>query len=217
MSTMYTSDVANHPSKMESRIKIAHAIRKTGKHSKVIHYLGGTDRRPLFENHFTGVRNTFIRYEKRFCILPDHYSWARWDGDVLLEKKPSDIGYFVNGDFFEEVWNFLEVFDKQKNYFWLDFCGMPSESLLSSIYDLIHLDCIEDVFITFYLNPRGQKFVSNILSRYSNSLEDRAKSLCEYMREQFEGTHCVTVFDTYNNGPSPMAVIRVSRLELFEL
>jgi hypothetical protein len=224
MSNLYTEDVSNHPSKMKSRVNIAHAIRKTGKHSKVIHYLGGTDRRLLFENHFTGIRNTFVRYEKRFCSIPFNYSWARWDGNELMPKENNQIGYFVNGDFFDECINFMKVFKKQRNYFWLDFCGMPTESLLEYIYGTLfypeseYSECVEDVFLTFYLNPRGQKFVSNILSKYGTSIEDRANSLADGIRDSFNlKTHSVSVFETYYNGISPMAVIRIARNETFEL
>lgn len=219
MSKLYTAEVANAETKMESRHKIARSIRSTGKHSKIIHYLGGVSSETPFENYFTMARHTFVRYERDMCETPKHYMEATWKGDDLYEKNPNQFGYFCNGDFFDEVWGFDNIFCDEKNYFWLDFCGMPTEPLLDDIYTTFFVEedgeepvDAEEIYLTFYLNPRGVKFVSNIINRYGSGMEDRAKSLCDSIRERFNvDTHSFSVFDVYVNGNSPMAVIKISK------
>jgi hypothetical protein len=217
MSKSYTTEVANATTKMESRHKIARSIRATGKHSKVIHYLGGVSEETHFENYFSMARNTFVRYERDACETPKHYMEATWIGDDLVEKQSNQIGYFANGNFFDEVWGFINIFEEEKNYFWLDFCGMPTEDLLDSLYysffhEDSHMECAEEIYLTFYLNARGVKFVSNLINRYGNSLEDRANSLCDSIRERFSvDNYQFSVFDVYVNGNSPMAVIKISK------
>ena len=218
MSFLYTAEVAQAETKRESRIKIARSIRATGKHSKVIHYLGGRSSETPFEDQFSMARNTFVRYEKDWCETPKHYIDAQWvDEDGLVEKMPWLFGYFINGDFFEEVWGFVNIFDTQKHYFWLDFCGMPTEDLLESINNTFFnsefgIENFEELYLTFYINPRGVKFVSDILNKYGTNMEQRAQSLCDSLKGIFNlDNRSISVFDTYVNGNSPMAVIKISK------
>ena len=212
----HDNDAASAPTKIESRMKIAQAIKATGKHHKVIHYLGGTSEDTPFENYFPSIRSEFIRYERTPCNTPKHYVDAEWVKDGLVEKPLNKFGYFCNGDFFDEVENFMEIFSDKRNYFWLDFCGMPTEELVNSIQDtFFHPDSIvdaEEIYLTFFLNPRGIKFVSDIMNRYGKSIDARALSVCHYLQERFNlDGYTFSVFDVYLNGNSPMGVIKISR------
>lgn len=220
MSKIYhATDAAFAISKVESREKIATSI-KLDLVDKVVHYLGGQSKDTPFESQFNKGNTTFFRYEKDLCDTPKQYTEADWDGDNLKPKKESHFGYFINDNFFESYFDILPIVSKEKNYYWLDFCGMPTEELLDSIYysffceeeDNSH---VQDIYLTFYLNPRGIKFVSNLVNRYGDGLEERAQSLCDSIRERFNvDSHEFSVFDSYiNNGNSPMAVIKLKRKE----
>jgi hypothetical protein len=218
MSTLYTAEVANAATKMASRTKIALDIRKS-KESKVIHYLGGRDTNTPFENHFSIKRNTFVRYERDECDTPYNYSPAEWKGNNLIERKEGEFGYFVNSNFFEEGFEFMTEFQEENQYFWLDFCGMPREELVESLYYTFFYDQdeygsnIKSIYCTFFINARGIKYVSNHLTRYGSSMQDRAQSLCDSLIEEFEldkTRYKCEVFDSYINGNSPMAVLKFS-------
>lgn len=212
----HQNDAAFAESKVESRMKIAKSIQSNGKHHKVIHYLGGQLTDTPFENYFPFLRTEFIRYEKEPCPTPDHYVDAEWTRDGLVEKPLNKFGYFCNGDFFEEVENFMEIFGDKRNYFWLDFCGMPKEDLVNDIYNaFFNSDSIidaEEIYITFFLNSRGKRFPSMMMNRYGESLDARAFSVCDSLRERFNvDTHSFSVFDVYLNDKSPMGVIKISK------
>ncbi len=216
MSKLYTAEVAKDPSKMESRTKIANSINSDSC-PKVIHYLGGQSRETPFENHFDKTRNTFFRYERDETDIPKHYIQAEWFGEKLWPRMKQHFGYFINSDFFEAYFDIRPLAKKLKNYFWLDFCGMPTEELLDCIY-YSFLDKendspeVQDIYLTFYLNGRGIKFVSNLLNRYGKSIQDRAQSLCDSIKEKFDNENfSYSVFDAYQNGISPMGVIKISR------
>lgn len=204
---------------MESRHKIAKSIRSNGKQSKVIHYLGGQSTKTPFENLFPASRRTtFVRYERDLCEVPFNYTQAEWvEDNGLIEKQSHQFGYFVNSDFFEEAWDFVDIFAEHENYYWLDFCGMPTEELLEKIYDCFfspdaQLECNKEIYLTFYLNARGIKFVSSLMNKYGKSMEDRAKSLCDSLKEKFNvDNYDFSVFDVYVNGASPMAVIKIKQ------
>ena len=220
MSKRFTPAVANAATKMESRTKIALDIRKS-KESKVIHYLGGRDTNTPFENHFSIKRNTFVRYERDECDTPYNYSPAEWKGNKLIKRKEGEFGHFVNSNFFEEGFEFMKVYQEENQYFWLDFCQMPKEEEVESLYYTFFYDQdeygknIKSIYCTFFMNSRGIKYVSNHLTRYGSSLKDRAKSLCESLTEEFEldkTRYKCEVFDYYINDAngSPMAVLKFS-------
>lgn len=225
MSKLYTEQVADALSKKESRFKVARSIKATGDHNKIIHYLGGVSPETQFENYFPMENHTFVRYEKEECETPKHYcdawlySLAPEDSGYtfqmrLNDKKDDEFGYFVNNDFFAEVEKFMQIFEDEKNYFWLDFCGMPTEKLLKNLHNFISNQNkdIEEVYTTFYINPRAVEYVSNVLGRYGSTLEDKAKSLCDTLKENFSiDGYTYSVFDVYLNGNSPMAVIKLKR------
>jgi hypothetical protein len=210
------NDAAFAESKVESRMKIAKSIQSNGKHHKVIHYLGGQSQETPFENYFPILRTEFVRYEKEECPTPNHYVEADWRDGGLVEKPLNKHGYFCNGNFFDEVENFMEIFCDKRNYFWLDFCGMPKEDLVNAVYNtFFHSDSIidaEEIYLTFFLNPRGIKFVSDIMNRYGSSLDARALSVCDSLRERFSvDNYQFSVFDVYLNGNSPMGVIKINK------
>lgn len=220
MSVHYSTATATDPNKIASRLKIAHAIRNTGKHAKVIHHLGGVSPEIPFESCFPALRTTFVRYEKLPCETPKFYTQAEWvrdeDGIGLKEKQMNQIGYFCNGDFFSNVEDFVNIFEDKKNYFWIDYCGMPKEQDMDNIKNTFfnpEMECLEELYITFYLNARGEQFPSLMMNRYGTSLEDRARSVCDSMRDILKlDTFQLSVFDSYVNlKGSPMAVIKISR------
>jgi hypothetical protein len=219
MSIAFPHDRANDVTKMASRTKIALDMRKS-KESKIIHYLGGQNPSTPFENHFSIKRNTFVRYERENCPIPNNYTQAEWKGDNLIERKEGHFGYFVNSNFYEEGCEFMKVFRNENQYFWLDFCGMPKEEDVEQLYYTFFYDQdeygsnIKSIYCTFFTNSRGQKYSSNLFTRYGSSLDDRAKSLCESLTEELEldkTRYKCEVFDRYFNGKaSPMAVLKFS-------
>lgn len=94
---------------------------------------------------------------------------------------------------------------------------MPTEDLLESINNTFFnsefgIENFEELYLTFYINPRGVKFVSDILNKYGTNMEQRAQSLCDSLKGIFNlDNRSISVFDTYVNGNSPMAVIKISK------
>lgn len=219
MSLKYGTSPATDPTKIASRKKIAKSIQSTGKHNKVIHYLGGRLPETPFEDLFPFFRTTFVRYEILDCETPNHYTQAEWVEDEfgvgLVEKQINHVGYFCNGDLFEHSPDFVNIFDDVKNYFWIDFCGMPKEvdiENLKKTFSLPDMDSVQEIYVTFFVNGRGQKYPSLFFTRYGSSLDDRARSLCDSLQEKLEfDNFTFSVFDVYVNRGAPMAVIKISR------
>lgn len=223
---MYSKDNEKNISKAHSRFKIARSIKADGDHSKVIHYLGGVSEETDFESYFS-KNTTFVRYERNPCNLPKNYCHA-WKFVLspsdsrhtfhmeLNDKNPDQYGYFANADFFTESQKFMQhpQIIKDKNYFWLDFCGAPTESLLNQVNDFVkaYNSFTEEIYLTFYINPRGIEFVSDAVNRYGKSLKDRAKSVCDTLKEKISiDIYSFSVLDVYVNGRSPMAVIKMKK------
>jgi hypothetical protein len=225
--TMYTPDNEKNISKEHSRFKVARSIKADGNHNKVIHYLGGVSTETDFEQFFSKQNSTFIRYERTPCNLPKDYCQA-WKFVLspsdskhtfhteLNQKNPDQYGYFVNKDFFTESQKFMQLPEiiSQKNYFWLDFCGMPSDSLIGQVNDFVksYNDFVEEIYLTFFLNPRAMDDVAKAVNRYGNSLKDRAKSVCDTLKEKLSiDNFSFSIVDVYVNGRSPMAVIKMKK------
>jgi hypothetical protein len=216
----HNSDASEAETKIESRYKIAQSIKATGKHHKVIHYFGGVDPSTPFENYFPILRTTFVRYEwEPSCPTPNHYVDAQWveNGEALVEKPLNKIGYFCNGNFFEEVDGFTNIFGDMRNYFWLDFCNTPKQDIVDNVYSTFFapdapVECAEEIYLTFFLNARGKRFPSMMMNRYGESLDARALSVCDSLRERFSvDNYQFSVFDVYLNGNSPMGVIKINK------
>jgi len=226
MSIKYKPSHADSIIKKYSRYKIAQSIKKSNE-AKIIHYLGGVLPDTEFEYYFDKQNNTFIRYEELPCIKPSEYCYAwnmvlspadaRYTFHMELTKKtPEQYGYFVNENFFTESPKFMQLPEiiSKKNYLWLDFCKAPTEPLLNSINDFLksYNQFVEEMYLTFYINPRGKEFLENAIDRYGDTLRDRAKSVCDTLKEKF----CVdnyefSVLDVYVNNRSPMAVIKMKK------
>lgn len=224
MSIKYKPSHADSYVKKQSRYKIAQSIKKSND-PKVIHYLGGVSTDTDFEYYFNKEDNTFIRYEELPCIKPIEYcnAWnfvispvgSRYTFHTELTKKtPEQYGYFVNENFFTESQKFMQLPEiiSKKNYFWLDFCHAPTEPLLNSINDFLksYNDFIEEMYLTFYINPRGIVFLENVIDRYGDTLRERAQSVCDTLKEKFcVDNYSFSVLDIYVNNRSPMAVIKM--------
>lgn len=225
---MFSSDNEKNISKQHSRFKVAHSIKEDGNHDKVIHYLGGVSTETDFENFFSKQNTTFVRYERDHCYLPKNYchAWrfvmspadARYTFHMELnEKTPEQYGYFSNKDFFTEVQKFMQLpqIIAQKNYFWLDFCSTPKEDLLNQLNDFLksYSQYAEEIYFTFFLNVRnGKEFIYNAINRYDKTIQGRAKSVCDTLKEKLSiDNYSVSILDTYVNGRSPMAVIKMKK------
>lgn len=218
MSYQYTSAVANEPTKCASRSKIAYDILDNAKWGmkRVTHYLGGTSHRSPFEAFFNKGCSFFARYERLKCqSIPNGYCEATWNENGLIPRQKNQHGYFINGDFFHNCESMMNEFPNHIHDMWLDFCGMPTDDLLfcldKKVFKSVHSKNIRFVYLTFYLNHRGFEDVKKKVTRYGKSLEDRAKSLAEYIQENYlTGTDfSCKVFDTYLNDVSPMGVLKI--------
>ena len=224
---MYTPDNEKNISKAHSRFKVARSIKEDGNQDKVIHYLGGVSEETDFESSFSKLNTTFVRYERTPCNLPKDYCHA-WKFVLspansrhtfhmeLNEKTPEQYGYFANADFFTESQKFMQLpqIIAKKNYFWLDFCGMPSDSLIGQVNDFIksYNDFAEEIYLTFYMNPRGKEDVEQAVNQYGSSIEERAKSVCHTLKQKISiDIYSFSVLDVYVNGRSPMAVIKMKK------
>ena len=224
---MYTPDNEKNISKAHSRYRVARSIKADGDHNKVIQYLGGVSEETDFESFFSKLNTTFVRYERTPCNLPKDYCHA-WKFVLsptnsrhtfhmeLNEKTPDQYGYFVNADFFTESQKFMQLppIIAHKNYFWLDFRGMPSDNLIGQVNDFIksYNDFAEEIYLTFYMNPRGKEDVEQAVNQYGSSIEERAKSVCHTLKQKISvDIYSFSVLDVYVNGRSPMAVIKMKK------
>lgn len=214
-------------SKQHSRFKVARSIKADGNHDKVIHYLGGVSTETDFEQFFSKQNTTFVRYEMKPCDRPKDYchAWnmvlspadARYTFHMELTKKtPEQYGYFVNKNFYTEVQKFMQVEEIicKKNYFWIDLCGMPSDSNISEINDFVksYNSFAEEIYVTFYLNPRAEKDAALAMNRYGKTREDRAKSVCHTLKEKISvDIYSFSVLDVYVNDGAPMVVIKMKK------
>lgn len=213
MSDKYTIQTAAAETKHSSRIKIAEVIKSYKHGKKLIHHLGGRNDETHFENLFGLKKKTsFVRYEYGTdAPTPKKYTQTTWNRNRLNDKKDSEFGWFANDNFWDVFTDFAEAINDVTHHYWLDFCGMPTPETLSEIENYFDNDDDEtrgEVFLTFFLNPRGRLDVANMVNKYGAGLEDKAKSLCEYLNERFQNTKW-EVFDTYNNKNSPMGVFRM--------
>lgn len=219
----YTKAVASHPTKKESRKKIATDIKRN-KTKKVIHYLGGVHPSTPFENKFSNKTNYFVRYEKDECQTPKNYCSLILDNEGNLKVSESNEktkGIFFNNDFFT-TFKFLERFEQNlPQYLWLDFCGMPTPELLYDLYEVVFngnsVNTIKDVYITFFLNPRNRTDVAEYITKYGYGIEDRAKSLVEHIKniyttDESPFNFSCEIFDTYYNDRAPMCVLKFKNL-----
>ncbi len=224
---MFNKNTEFNISKAHSRFKVARSIKADGNHNKVIHYLGGVSTKTHFEDYFSKENTTFVRYEMDKCDRPNNYchAWnmvlspadARYTFHMELTKKtPEQYGYFVNENFYTEVQKFMQVEEIicKKNYFWIDLCGMPSDSNISEINDFVksYNNFAEEIYVTFFLNPRKEKDAAQAVNRYGKSLKDRARSACDTLKEKISvDIYSFSVLDIYTNGKAPMAVIKMKK------
>jgi hypothetical protein len=134
----------------------------------------------------------------------------------LNQKNPDQYGYFANADFFTESQKFMQLpqIIAEKNYFWMDFCGMPSDSLIGQVNDFVksYNDFAEEIYLTFYMNPRGKEDVEQAVNQYGSSIKERAKSVCDTLKKKISvDIYSFSVLDVYVNGRSPMAVIKMKK------
>jgi len=218
----YTKAVASHPTKKESRQKIATDIKRN-KTKKIIHYLGGVHPSTPFENKFSNKTNTFIRYEKDECPVPKNYAPVILDENGKLKVSESNEktkGIFFNSDFFPTYSVFGNA-SSLPQYLWLDFCGMPTPELLYDLYEYVFdgecVEKIKSVYITFFLNPRNRSDVAEYLTKYGYGIEDKAKSLVETIKNIYDNDESpfnfsCEIFDTYYNDRAPMCVLKFKNL-----
>jgi hypothetical protein len=225
--TMFNLNNRLNISKQHSRFKVARSIKANGDHDKVIHYLGGVSIETDFEQFFSKQNTTFVRYERDKCDRPKDYchAWnmvlspadARYTFHMELTKKtPEQYGYFVNKNFYTEVQKFMQVEEIicKKNYFWIDLCGMPSDSNISEINDFVksYNSFAEEIYVTFFLNPRAEPDAALAMNRYGKTREDRAKSVCDTLKEKISvDIYSFSVLDVYVNDGAPMAVIKMKK------
>jgi len=242
MKNNYTETKAKNIHKKDSRYKIANDIKQNGKNLKVIHYLGGPNPCTPFENFFNkGKYTKFIRYElKENTQLPNNYldknsfkicknidgmikCWEGKEGkETLLNelkglKKEIDSSYgcFVNGNIFNHYEEYVNMFPKRPQYFWLDFCDAPKPQLLQKVMQIVNAPYSKEVYATFFMNHRGAESVKGIINYYGKSLKNRADSLASYCKAMLPEKTNITcdVFYTYNNGKSPMAILKFKKKE----
>lgn len=220
MSKQYTKEVATYYTKRQSRNKVAKGIKDTMKENSVIHYLGGTSTQTPFENKFKNNNVTFVRYERMRSLVPNGYKQVTFEkGNAVL---PSDeTRYFCNGDFFDCFFPMQEKVKGSESHFWLDFCGMPKNDLLESIYyTFLYEDSetnFKSLYLTFFLNPRSCKEVQSMFANGEKTLEERAQTLLAKIKGMVNNDNFnFEVFDTYMNGISPMAVLKIERRDTLE-
>jgi hypothetical protein len=220
MSKQYTPSVASFVTKRESRKKVANGIKDTMKNNSVIHYLGGTSTQTPFENQFKNKDCTFVRYERMRSIVPSGYKQVTFNnkGDAILPKD-AERGYFVNDDFFNSFFDIHSKVKGNETHLWLDFCGMPTSSLLECLYhSFLSEDAVEfkSLYLTFFMNPRSCKDLKNMFTNGEKTLDDRANTILSKLKDMTKGEFDFSVFDTYMNGKSPMAVLKIERREQIE-
>jgi len=215
MSVKYTPSVASFVTKRESRKKVANGIKDTMKNNSVIHYLGGTSTQTPFENQFKNKDCTFVRYERMRSIVPNGYKQVTFNskGNAILPKD-AERGYFVNDDFFNSFFDIHSKVKGNETHLWLDFCGMPTNDLLECLYhSFLSENAVEfkSLYLTFFMNPRNCKDLKNMFTNGEKTLEDRANTILSKLKDMAKGEFEFSVFDTYMNGISPMAVLKIER------
>ena len=210
MSLKYTKSTADALSKRESRYKVAQSIKKS-KGEKYIHYLGGVNPETTFEDYFSKEDTTFFRYEIDECPMPNNYVGLK---DIFTGiDTDNKFGFFFNSDFFNMADFTMRLCKDEKHSAWLDFCGMPTESLVNNIQEWLtkHQNRLDEVYLTFYINSRGVEYVDGLLNKYGKGNENKAQSLCESLSNKFSLPYTFSVLDVYVNGNSPMAVIKLTK------
>ncbi len=223
MSKQYTNAVSTYYTKKQSRENVANGIKESMMNNSVIHYLGGTSTQTPFENKFKSNDVTFVRYERMKSILPSGYSQVSFNrkGNAILPRN-IDKGYFCNGDFFDCFFPMNEKVKGNESHFWLDFCGMPKSDLLESIYHTFFSEDsnvdFKSIYITFFLNPRSCKDVKeNLFVNNEKTTEEKAQTLLNKFKTMVEKKDIdCGIFEIYNNGSSPMCVLKIERREQIE-
>lgn len=218
MSKQYTKDIASYITKRQSRAKVADGIKQTMKEGSIIHYLGGTSTQTPFEDKFKNKGATFVRYERMRAITPNGYNQVTFDqtGEAVLPEK-GEKGYFVNDNFFDSFFTMNQKVQGNESHLWLDFCGMPKTDLLESIYyAFLHEDAVDfkSLYITFFLKVRNCEDVKkNLYCNGEKTIEEKTNTLLNKFKSMAgEDVDC-EIFDTYMNGKSPMAVLKIERRE----
>lgn len=232
----YTDSRAKNRLKKNSRSKIAFHI-KNDKKAKVIHHLGGKNPHTPFEKYFKlGGRTTFIRYEfKENTPIPNNYieqkefvekdkiqsvleivesrglKWQATCMRKLLKEYDDKYGCFVNGNIFSNYMKYVEKFEHDPHYFWLDFCCAPTPSVLKETKQIVDLKQAKMVFCTFYMNHRGKNSVKKIIGGDKTPLDTRVKNLNDHFKKMLGNEFTCSVFDTYINGIAPMCVLKIER------
>jgi hypothetical protein len=216
MSKQYNEnqDLSFSYSKCSSRAKVAYDIQNGKSTKRVVHYLGGTSIDTPFERFFPFRKKSLIvRYERENTIIPHKYMPDFiYSDDFRIERKQH--GCFVNNDFFKTFEGFIKRYSTHTHDMWLDFCGMPTDELLGNLKTKVfkgkHSSSINKVYVTFFVNPRNSYDVAPKINKYGKSIQDKAKSLCEFLNENVltdTGFSCET-FHTYMNGHSPMVILK---------
>ena len=219
MSKQYTADLASFVTKRDSRKKIATSMKNGMKNNSIIHYLGGTSTQTPFENEFEGTDTTFVRYERMKALVPSGYEKVEFNQKGV--NIPASKKLFVNEDFFESFFDIYGKVQGNENHLWLDFCGLPTESLMDCInYTFFHKDSdikFKSIYFTFFLNPRNCKDAKELFSNGEKNIQDRANTLLEKIKSMTDRDDLsFEVFDTYMNFKSPMAVLKIERRENIE-
>jgi hypothetical protein len=125
----------------------------------------------------------------------------------------------VNDDFFNSFFDIHSKVKGNETHLWLDFCGMPTSSLLECLYhSFLSEDAVEfkSLYLTFFMNPRSCKDLKNMFTNGEKTLDDRANTILSKLKDMTKGEFDFSVFDTYMNGKSPMAVLKIERREQIE-
>jgi predicted RNA-binding Zn-ribbon protein involved in translation (DUF1610 family) len=213
MTSNYTTISASSEAKKASRKTIAADLKRIMKSGSVVHYLGGKTKQTPFENKFKTKNTTFVRYERVRSPLPKGYQQVSFNfrGDVELPEK-GEKGYFVNDDFFNTFFEMSRKVTGNETYLWLDFCAMPTEELLETIYyTFLHPDSekFNILYLTFFLNPRSCKQAKDVF-KDNKSSDARANSIIDKLKEfPMNDDFSFEVFDTYYNYGSPMGVLKI--------
>jgi hypothetical protein len=190
-------------------------MRNNMKLNSIIHYLGGTSTQTPFENQFKGTDATFVRYERMKALIPSGYEKVEFQNEGV--NIPNGKRMFVNEDFFESFFDIYAKVQGNENHLWLDFCGLPTESLMDCInYTFFDKDShikFKSIYLTFFLNPRNCKEAKELFKN-DTTLDQKATTLLgEFKKMGNTDEFDFEVFDTYINGISPMAVLKIERRE----
>lgn len=215
MSKNYTTETASYITKRQSRKKVALDIKEKMRNGSIIHYLGGTSTQTPFENNFKSNDVTFVRYERLKSLIPSGY-----DKVEINEKEykiPTGKKLFVNDDFFDSFFEIEKQIKGNETHLWLDFCGLPTQSLLECIhYTFLHKESdidFKSLYITFFLNPRSCQEVKDLFQG-EKTLQGKANRVVQTLEKINEKDDLsFEIFDTYNNLNSPMAVLKIERRE----